>query len=244
MVSHLKRGVTWLLKNAHYVFCIFVVLAAITSVGNFQVLLSKQTLSPSDQGSSVLIRFVWDAALLVGFMCQHTLMAASFVKDKLGTWLRLTISQRLLYTGVSSLTLLFCILKWQSIPEAGLWVIDTREHWFLWLIFLLLHVVTWLFWSLQVVLMDVGEMLGVSQIHRYYKDQPQPLTGGRTSVKLQDLYSHVRHPGTLLVTLLLWVHPLMTLDRFLLACWFSCYMIFRHSTTDTHYTFGFVTTPT
>ena len=50
MVSHLKRGVTWLLKNAHYVFCIFVVLAAITSVGNFQVLLSKQTLSPSDQG--------------------------------------------------------------------------------------------------------------------------------------------------------------------------------------------------
>ncbi|RUS75993.1 hypothetical protein EGW08_016238 [Elysia chlorotica] len=248
MLSFFKPGVFWLLKNAHYVCCICIVVAAVTSVGNFQVFISKQTLNNRDQESSVLVRFLWDAALLLGFMGQHTLMATLWVKNKLASWLGITVSQRLLYTAASSFTLLFCILRWHVIPEAGLWVIDTSERWLLWLMFLLLHVVAWFLWTLQVLLMDVGEMLGVSQCSMScYRSFTRSVTTTRArlspcrarfSPQLQDLYSRLRHPGTLLVTLLLWVHPLMTLDRVLLACWFSCYMVYRHGTTHTHYAFA------
>ncbi|GFS03603.1 Nurim-like protein [Elysia marginata] len=171
-------------------------------------------------------------------MIQHSVMATPWVKDKLRTSLGVTVSQRLLYTAASSLALLFCIVKWQAIPETGLWVVDTSERWYLWLLFLLLHVLAWFLWSLQVTIMDAGEMLGITQVYNYYKGRPQPLTTGISSEKLQDLYSHWRHPGTLLISVLLWVHPLMMLDRVLLACWFSCYMVYRHSTTEKHYAFA------
>lgn len=241
MALTVRSSLMWSIKSFHYLLCLLVVLLTITTVGTFQVFLSRQTLSGQsqwNQESSVLSRFLWDAALLVCFMGQHTMMASPCVKDKLSSWLGITVSQRLIYTAASSVTLLFCVLKWQAIPETGLWVVDTSERWLLWLFFLLLHVVAWFFWTLQVFLMDVGELLGVSQVHCYYKGRPQPLMSGRSSQQLQNFYSHLRHPGPLLITVVLWAHPLMTLDRLLLACWFSCYTVYRHSTTDAHYTFA------
>ncbi|GFO29309.1 nurim homolog [Plakobranchus ocellatus] len=217
---------------------LFRVLLALTAVGNFQILISKQTFNLLDKGSSVLVRFMWDGMLLIGFMIQHSQMATPRFKGIMESWLNITVSQRLIYTLVSSSALLLCVLKWQSIPEYGLWIVDTKDRWYLWLLFFLLHVLAWFLWGLQLMLMDISEMLGISQVHCHYRSQPKPLTRLKSAHKLLDLYSRLRHPGAFLVTLLLLLHPVMSLDRVLLACWFSCYLIYRHSLTDTHYTFA------
>lgn len=58
----------------------------------------------------------------------------------------------------------FLIIQWQAIPETYLWYIDTEQHSFLWLFFLLLHVVGWFVLGLEVLLMDFGEIVGVDQV--------------------------------------------------------------------------------
>ena len=48
----------------------------------------------------------------------------------------------------------------------------------------------------------------------------------------------MRHPGPLILSIILWVHPLMTLDRLLLASVFTSYMIGRHTFTSSHSEFA------
>lgn len=60
------------------------------------------------------------------------------------------------------------IFQWLSIPEAYLWFIDTQRHVLLWLFFLMFHALAWLMLALELVLVDLGEMIGVSQVNNIY----------------------------------------------------------------------------
>ncbi|CAL1529610.1 unnamed protein product [Lymnaea stagnalis] len=223
-------------KNLHYVTCIIIGLLSVTAFGNFQMFVSKQSLSFWDSRTSVLSRFLWDLLLLITFIVQHSLMASSWFKVQMSSWLNISISERLIYLTVSSCTLLIVITQWNSIPEVYLWLVDTQRHFLLWLFFLLLHVTAWLLMCLEIILMDCGELLGFSQIYNHYNSLPWPMS--KKARMLREIYSRMRHPGAILLTAMLWLHPLMTLDRLILACTLTSYIIGRHSFEMVHYEFA------
>jgi hypothetical protein len=47
----------------------------------------------------------------------------------------------------------------------------------------------------------------------------------------QQVYSHMRHPTLLPFVIVLWITPHLTLDRILLAVWFTAYLLTAHSLT-------------
>ncbi|XP_059177353.1 nurim-like [Physella acuta] len=218
------------IKYFHYFLCFFVLCLVVVSVGNLQVFVSKQYLHFWNVESSVLSRFLWDLLLLVGFIVQHSLMATQGFKENLA-WMNITISQRLIYITCTCFVLLFVIFQWQSIPDTYLWFIDTQGRFFLWLFFFLLHVLAWFLLGLELLLVDFGDLSGISQVYRYHNSLNQPLA---KHIILMEIYTRMRHPGVVLFTAMLWVHPLMTLDRLLLACVMSSYMVGRHSFEKVH----------
>nr|CAH0102071.1 unnamed protein product [Daphnia galeata] len=72
------------------------------------------------------------------------------------------------------------------------------------------------------VLLDLPDLIGIRQIY-YFCLNLTEITDLK-STELQRLYSHKRHPSYVGILILLWVTPLMSLDRFLLALAFSLYM--------------------
>ncbi|CAG5116216.1 unnamed protein product [Candidula unifasciata] len=220
----------------HYTLSLLVVVLVIVTFGNFQVFISKQTLHQWDGDIPVLVRFLGNCFLLLVFIMQHSVMATEWFKSNLATWLQINVSERLLYVTCTCITLLFLILWWQSIPETYLWYIDTEQRSFLWLFFFLLHLVGWVALGLEVLIMDFREMIGVDQVYRYYNHQNPLLL--RRARKLREIYSRMRHPGAVILTTLLWLHPLMTLDRLILACTLTSYTIGHHSFDESHYEFA------
>lgn len=74
------------------------------------------------------------------------------------------------------------------------------------------------------------------QVYRYH-NQLKPLLLQRAK-KLREIYSRMRHPGAVVLTVLLWLHPLMTLDRLILACTLTSYTIGRHDFDESHYEYA------
>lgn len=60
------------------------------------------------------------------------------------------------------------------------------------------------------------------QVYYYYKGNAHPFSC--MPKPLQLFYDHLRHAGPTSLWLILWVHPVMTVDRFLLAVMFSFYL--------------------
>ncbi|KAH9500455.1 hypothetical protein Btru_071982 [Bulinus truncatus] len=220
----------------HYAFAIFVTLLVLTAAGNFQIFISKQFFSYWDTESSVLGTFIWDLLLLFLFIAQHSIMATDWFRRKLSTWFQITVSQRLIYVTATSLSLMYLIAQWHSIPDCYLWFVDTQGHFFLWLFFFLIHALAWLMIGLELVLVDVGELIGISQILCYHRLLRLPLADKESLVR--EIYSRMRHPGAILLTFMLWFHPIMSLDRLLLACMLTSYIIGRHSFDDYHVEFA------
>ena len=55
------------------------------------------------------------------------------------------------------------------------------------------------------------------------------------SLNAQRLYSHMRHPGAWCFLVVLWLHPLMTLGRFVLALMWTMYLLFGHKVDEEDY---------
>ena len=55
------------------------------------------------------------------------------------------------------------------------------------------------------------------------------------SLNAQRLYSHMRHPGAWCFLVVLWLHPLMTLGRFVLALMWTMYLLFGHTVDEKDY---------
>ncbi|KAF7402446.1 hypothetical protein HZH66_004713 [Vespula vulgaris] len=69
------------------------------------------------------------------------------------------------------------------------------------------------------------ELVGFRQV--YYKITARPSPMSKKSKELQRYYAHMRHPSFIGFLIILWVHPFMSLDRFLLASIFTIYMLLR-----------------
>ena len=73
-------------------------------------------------------------------------------------------------------------------------------------------------------------------MYNYHKGLDKPL---RYVVPgLRVFYSHMRHAGPTCLLILLWVHPIMTADRMLLAVILTIFMTCAHKVTDVDYEFA------
>ena len=72
-------------------------------------------------------------------------------------------------------------------------------------------------------------------IQVYYESRGMPSPIDMKTVGTQRLYRHMRHPGAVCLLLVLWCHPVMTIDRLLLALTLSLYILCGHGVTIRDY---------
>ncbi|XP_034941890.1 nurim homolog [Chelonus insularis] len=171
---------------------------------------------------SILWRLLTDTSLLSIFVLQHSVMANEFVK-KIYQRLNKSELERSIYNVFSSAALHLMIIKWQPIPWVSLWNVDTTTNNTLWLLFTTFHSLGWFIIYSGCVMLDIAELIGIKQV--YYKISNRPCPLATKSREYQRYLSHMRHPSFVGFLMIVWVHPFMTIDRFLLASVLTIYML-------------------
>ncbi|XP_067642756.1 nurim homolog [Eurosta solidaginis] len=180
---------------------------------------------------------LFDTLYVIGFILQHSCMKSEFVKgiiEKIG----LAAAERSIYCLTSSLSLHHLMRNWLPAQSIVLWQVDVASSNVLWWTFSLIHTFAWLIIYGGSLIMDLPEILGVKQAYYDMKDYAQPIA--YKSFRLRNLYSHVRHPSFVGLSVILWATNLMTIDRFLLALLLTAYMWLAWSTdrTDVAYQYN------
>jgi hypothetical protein len=108
-----------------------------------------------------------------------------------------------------------------------IWCLDTSSpaHTSWWWFFSTVHAVAWLVLLGNLLVVDIAELLGVKDCVYRVAGEPDPLL--RKSRDLRRFYSHMRHPGFLHGVVLLFCHPVMTYDRFVLGVALVSYFLAR-----------------
>lgn len=103
-----------------------------------------------------------------------------------------------------------------------LWQFDVDESSVLWWTFVITHVLCWAIIYGGSIIMDLPELLGVKQAYNSLNDCLDPIA--YKAVQLRNLYSHVRHPSFLGLTIILFATNVMSIDRLILAVLLTTYM--------------------
>lgn len=111
--------------------------------------------------------------------------------------------------------------NWSKIPYV-LWYVDLESNFILHWIYSILHISSWIFIYGGSLLMDLPELLGIKQI--YYAVQGLHQPDYYKSKELNQLYSRLRHPSFICISLVLWCTNLMSFDRLILSCLWTLYM--------------------
>ncbi|KAK2585047.1 hypothetical protein KPH14_008567 [Odynerus spinipes] len=214
--------VTLCVTSFFYIFYILRKLAYFLSDPNER----QRTLVLSSKDENLHFATLWvlliDSFLLSIFILQHSLMATAVVKNMLK---RLYIDEieRSFYNICSAAALWLLLDNWQFIPWINIWSFDVSNNNILWSIFMGIHIIGWCIIYGGCLVMDISELAGFKQV--YYKVTARPCPMSKKSRELQRYYSHMRHPSFIGFLLILWIHPIMTLDRFLLASVLTMYMV-------------------
>lgn len=118
-----------------------------------------------------------------------------------------------------------CVLQlllkhWTRVPFA-LWSVDLESPLPFW-IFTVVHSLAWTIIYGGSLLMDLPELLGIKQI--FYDIQGLHQPSYYKSRELNQLYSRLRHPSFICLTVVLWGTNFMSLDRLILASLWTLYM--------------------
>ncbi|XP_012279484.1 nurim homolog isoform X2 [Orussus abietinus] len=180
--------------------------------------------SRSEEESLVLptvTALLTDTCLLIIFILQHSVMASNLIKH-LYWKINLFHLERGLYNASSAAVLHVLMNNWEYLQWITIWNVDVAYSNKLWLFFTALQFVGWFLVFCGCLVMDVSELVGLKQV--MYKLSARPCPMSLKSREMQRFYSHMRHPSFTGFLIILWLHPLMTIDRLLLAGIFTVYM--------------------
>lgn len=185
-----------------------------------------KTLVQTPTDDNMIVISLWklfqNTCLLSVFMLQHSAMSSKFIKNIYEN-LNIPDIERSIYNGFSSAALHFVISYWQAVPWISFWNFDTSTNNKLWIFFTCLHLLGWFIIYSGCVMLDISELSGLKQV--YYKISNRPCPMSTKSKEYQRYLLHMRHPSFIGFLLILWMHPFMTLDRFLLSSILSAYML-------------------
>ncbi|XP_071181960.1 nurim-like [Mytilus edulis] len=180
--------------------------------------------------SSNLIMIVVDFCLLLLFMVQHSVMTSKSIKKEL--WPLCKPLYRTLYTISTCLALQTLMYFWQR-TDISLWLINTEDAPLTSLFFTLVQIFCWMILFLENTLTEPFFLIGIKQLYNHIQGYRSPKRF--FSRQFQELLSHMPHPGTTCFILILWMFPIMTLDRWLLATVLTMYMCKSYSVTHQDY---------
>lgn len=185
-------------------------LYAIGFVGNLAVPKSIDSVPAGPLGEALLV----DAALLVAFALQHSLMARPAFK-KWWTGMVPPSIERSVYVLISSMFLLLLFWKWEAIPGA-VWSVDHP------IVRMALDALFWLGWLIVVwstCMIDHFDLFGLRQV--YLRIRGVEYTPVR--FKVRALYKYVRHPIMLGFLIAFWATPQMTVGHLLFSLVMTLY---------------------
>jgi hypothetical protein len=159
-----------------------------------------------------------NAALLLLFVVQHSLMACSWLKDAWSV-MGLSAISRLIYVFTTCCTIQFINHFWQSTPSHSLW--DCQGY-SLSLFLKAIHSLCWLSIACSLFTIDYLELLGIKQLYYSYNGFGDPIH--YKSAEQQYLLHHMRHPIFTAPFILVWAVPVMTYDRLVLAVMLPLYL--------------------
>ncbi|XP_022909511.1 nurim homolog [Onthophagus taurus] len=174
-----------------------------------------------------------DTILISTFILQHSLMAHKSFKEFLLKY-KIESLQRCIYVLATSISVQLLLVFWKIIPSVSLWSYKFNND-PIWWIYLIVHTFGWMLIYVCSILMDIGELLGFKQVYYGINNLGDPFN--HKSQRLQKLYRHMRHPGFLILIIIFWGVPVMSLDRILLSTMLSLYMYiaFRTDVSDYEY---------
>jgi len=187
------------------------------SICKLVTFLSSQS-PPQHLHSSVLQSCIVDGGLLILFVLQHSVMNTEPVKNAFrNSWME--NFERTFYVTCTNICLLLLTNLWEPIQGLDLWSVDTESNVAAWWAVTVVHGLMWYLIYTATLLLDITDLLGVKQLITHLSKEED-----QTCPSLRRLYGHMRHPSFLALTLILWIHPLMSLDRFLLSFCLTGYM--------------------
>lgn len=183
---------------------------------------SKAYVSATSTSKGAFVGLLWDTGLALLFCVQHTLLSS----EKASRWAQVSrwthgAMYRTFYIISCCLSLMLLIWQWEPVHTHPLWNIDTPNSSFIWWAFALTHYASWALIYAGSVIVDLGDLTGIKQVWLSSEGHVRPY--GVKSWQLSRFLQHMRHPGFLALTLILWFHPRMTLDRAVLALIFTLY---------------------
>ncbi|XP_015123544.1 nurim homolog [Diachasma alloeum] len=192
----------------------------------------KKSAADDDVYLTSLWKLTINTSLLSVFMLQHSFMASQTVKQFYEK-LRIVELERSVYNAASAAALHLIMTNWELISSISLWHIDTSASNKLWLIFSGFHLLAWFVIYSGCVMLDISELTGLKQV--WYKMSNRPCPMSTKSREYQRYLLHMRHPSFTAFLIILWVHPLMTIDRFLMASIITVYMLIMWTIDETDY---------
>lgn len=172
---------------------------------------------PATSADSVGARFaplVGDSLLALQFAVLHSLLLWRGVRDRLERFI-----PRLLYGCFFALmtcaSLLLAISAWQPIPVVYWHLQGTPET-----IVSLGHLLGWVGLVYTMSLTGLGYQTGSTPFWAWLRRREPP----RRRFEPRGVYHLLRHPVYLCVLVLVWVTPVLTLDRLVLGIWWTLYV--------------------
>ena len=157
-----------------------------------------------------------DAALLVAFGLQHSVMARPAFK----TWWTRFVPQaieRSTYVLASCLVLIVLMALWQPV-DIVIWNVGHPTGWWL---TMTLFGSGWLLVPLVTLAINHFDLFGVRQVWLYLTGRPYTPLAFRTPLP----YNLVRHPLYIAWAIAFWAAPTMTVGHLLFAALLSIYMV-------------------
>ncbi|XP_072286245.1 nurim [Pyxicephalus adspersus] len=167
-----------------------------------------------------------NVALLFIFVCQHSLMAWSPLKEVVTRVFG--VLQRSVYILCTAVSLQVMMRYWQTFPRGPfLWNVPTAPWSALFpVICALLHTISWLLIFSVLLIFDYAELMGIKQVYYHCFGMGDPLS--HKSPRAARLYAHLRHPVFLELLVILWVVPSLSPDRLFLASALTLYVCCVH----------------
>ncbi|XP_075225047.1 nurim homolog [Lycorma delicatula] len=189
-----------------------------------------------DEASTAVLSSIVDISLLICFIIQHSFSSAPL--SKLLVYSNIRYMQRILYNILTAAVLQILMIYWRPIPYYVLWSITLEQSPMFKLMFQLLHSLSWLSLYIMCISLDITELLGIKWV--YYNlisgnEFSEPLTSQSQqsfsryksrykSQQMLHLQNSMKHPGFLCLLVILWVYPVMRLDRLFIAVIWTVYM--------------------
>ena len=187
-------------------------LYAIAFIGNLVVPRTLDGVASVPVGRAVAI----DAALLLLFALQHSVMARRWFKE---SWTRIVPQpvERSTYVLLSSLALLLLFSRWE--PIGGIiWSVENPTGR---LILLSLFAFGWLLVLIATFLINHFDLFGLRQVWLYLQGRPYSTLPFSTPA----LYRVVRHPLYVGWLLTFWMTPTMTIAHLLFSVATTAYIV-------------------